>query len=305
MKKTIRIISIVMCIALLCIMLCSCQFLEDRKNERAVYTDKEKSSFVFRDMTYKKLESMPARTSFILPDSLSFGFATTKDIPLLMASAYGDSINYDQEEKNPIVVSCYQTDEHEQDYNLRHRFFGEGRSAYIYNEHGDTGYYVREDKFCEIEKAIKSSVLDEYYIQAQYFDDITVPYKGGGVRNELISKEITEVVRQSLKDENSVSSEEFHGGAWNVIQINSCDKDLILTDNRVIQLITDGKEYYLAQMLDYSTVGRFYRIDKKYADLFEDFFEEYETSVYDYDDLEYLTTSYVFSDDGDIAYLGG
>ena len=270
MKKFIKLTALVLCIAALCVSLCSCQYLDDAKYKTAVYTDDAKASFTFRGSLYKKME-ISDKLSFIISDVQGDRYVTAPDVPVLLSKSYGDMMNYDaNEEKSPTVIRVYRnldetlTDLSDSDVYIDPVIRSAADSVmddYIDNYivqgqfYTDYSYYVREDKYDGIKSAVDNAVMDHYFTLVYTYNDPDIPYQGGKYLPALLDDDTTEVIKRTLSGKENATWDDIGGSTdWYSIQLASCDKDMLLSDNSSynsnVTLITNTTDYYLFYLND-------------------------------------------------------
>ena len=289
MKKSFKIIALVLCLATLCVTLCSCQALDERRENQAVMIDD--TSFSFHDHTYKKMP-ISSKLQFIMNDPIGFqSFLTDKDVPVLLSAMYGYSMTYEYSEKDdPIVVSIYKKYQGLEFPSLGPRVsavLSDNLDEYEEYQWGETvvEYYVREDQYDSVKRSIDNVELDHFYIRVYEPDNEFEPWDGGKYSNVLLDDAAAEAVRRTLKDGEKVDVRSLKDeGNWVDIYINTCDKDIVVTDNLgPIHFITDTFDQYLCYDNDITTL---YKVKD------EDF--EYFRKLYSLskDDLDYIDLYY-------------
>ena len=313
MKKVIRIIAVAMCVALLGVMLCSCQYLDDMKKNHAVYTDDSKEAIEFKDHIYKGF-SMPEN---IIPitDSEAYGeftYVTTKDVPVLLSEMYGDSFSFDTREKTPLILTCYNEVNNSV---LNYSNLGTAQTYQVQ-------CYVREDRYDELSEEMKNATLDHYY----YLHDNYDSYVGNNsdyldygsissVDYRLVSEELTNAINDTIKSGKKVNYKKLKDEGWNSFTLNYCDKNRLVTDVSKTLIILYNREslkYYLVPKfpaMSYSHGAKeIFEVSEKYHKALDQLFKEEYDSVFTEDNLyQYFepdeTDAYAYGegDSGEIA----
>ena len=94
MKKTLKRVSALVLIVLVCIGLCSCTYIDDLRERNAVYTDDSENELIFKGEKYKILPSGEGIEP-IMPNSVT-GTLSHKEVPLLLADDFGSSMSFDE-----------------------------------------------------------------------------------------------------------------------------------------------------------------------------------------------------------------
>ena len=256
MKKFFRLTALALCIGILCVTLCSCQYLDDKKSNTAVYTDDSRSSFTFRGSNYKLMDipTSSKRQLIITMNSYSlqdWSYVTGEEVPVLLSSGYGNSMIFsDNNQKDaPAAVMVYDQDYRKNDSRLFKYFFYDNIDYY---DSVTEKYYVREDKYDEIKDIIDNAPTDRYYISEYVYDydddswDVRSSGVGGFV-NTLLDEDVTKAVYEVIKKNDLVKWAELdQRDDWYMVMLRPCDKDLIITDSTgIVNLITNRKDYYL------------------------------------------------------------
>ena len=176
MKRTIRILALLICAVLLCVSLCSCEYLDDLKNNRAILIDGE--SFTFHGQVYR-LMPLSSKLTFIMSNPVySEYYLTTEDVPVLLSPSYGDRLMYNFDDgEHPAVISV--TDSY---HGVDVAPFLTPRVVAAMSDDLDsyadsyinpqTKFYVREDRYDDVKKSVDNVSLDHFYITVyQYNDD--------------------------------------------------------------------------------------------------------------------------------------
>lgn len=306
MKKYIKLTALVLCIAALCVSLCSCQYLDDARAKTAVYTDDSKDSFTFRGNLYKKME-ISDKYSFIIIDVQGDRYVTAPDVPVLLSKSYGDMMNYDaKEEKSPTVIRVYRnldetlTDLSDSDVYIDPIIRSAADSVmddYIDNYivqgqwYTDYAHYIREDKYDDIKASVDSAVMDHYFTLVYTYDNDAEPWSGGKYLPALLDDDATEVIKRTMSGKETASWDDLSSKQdWYAIQLAACDKDMLLSDNSSynsnVTMITNSTDYYLFYMNDstklykvsdddFSAIRKVYSMCKdslEYADI--DFYKD-------------------------------
>lgn len=311
MKRIIRIIAAVMCIALLGVTLCSCQQLDDKKRNHAVYTDDSKETIEFRGNAYKRL-TLPSETisatAFYdyIPES---AYVTTKDVPVLLSSMFGEPIIFDTKSDDPVIIQCY----NESPITTENSYYLNSISNYYGYQFDAKKCYVREDFYDELKEELKDGNLEHYFyydydlkdFDMKNFDPENIEsaeefeydmYSNLKVDYKLIDDELTKAINDTLKSGKKIDYKKLKDHSYSSFALSYCDKNLIVSDegkNLVIFCDTKTNKYYLAPMAyGYSNNKVLIEVPDKYSQLFKKLFTEQKDSLFEDEDL-----SMYFEDD--------
>lgn len=178
MKKTIKILMSILLLALLSVSLVGCKQLDDLKRNHGVYLDASKEEIELRGHVYEKVAERVLRTStegetYLIADEWSM-VVTEKDVPVLLASSYGETIRYNsREEEDPVILSVY-----------------DGR------ELGSVEvFYCRSDYLETLKAKRKSVVLDHFYYTKMMYSEAEDKMVN---KKKMVSEEATEVIKKTL-----------------------------------------------------------------------------------------------------------
>ena len=303
MKKFLRFTAFALCLVIICVTLCSCQFLDDKKINRAVYTDNSRSSFTFRDSNYKLLDIIDKRELILITNryrEYETCYVTKSDVPVLLSGVYGNILYFgDNDSKEaPVSVLVYDTNTNSKVVRLFESVQAEDVQAEDVQAEdvqaedvNDTNeiwtvekYYVREDKYDEIKDIIDNSPIDRYYMN-KYVIENGEPWNSKS-EQIVLDEEVTKAINATVKEKNLSKWADINNRIdWYMIRLYPCDKDMIITDSTFkINLITDMKDYYLFYEND---VRSFYKADEKNAEVFKRVFDNYDTYSWEYASVEY------------------
>ena len=289
MKKIFRITALALCTVILCVTLCSCQFLDDKKDNTAVYADENRSSFTFLGPVYKLLDISDKKELLLRSEhygDYSTCYATYNDVPVLLSSAYGNIMYFgDNDSKEaPDAVLIYDSNPDSVTWRLFNYMLTpddyDSRLGWVTER-----YYVREDKYEEIKSIIENSPIDRYYMNEYVYDDYDDPWDGGRTEATLFDEDVTKAIRASMKDNNTVKWVDLDGRIdWHMISLIPCDKDMVITDSAgSINLISDTRDYYLFYEND---VKNLYKVNDKEAETIKKVFDARKGSL-QYTNIDY------------------
>lgn len=309
MKKIIRIIAVALCVAILGVMLCSCQYLEDKKHDRAVFADDSKECIEFRGYTYKRI-SLPADVVIMDGDSY-YGyqaFVSTKDVPVLLNSIYGQPITFDFSEENPPILQCYKEDKNVS--NDATERFVRFSYTYTYNYFGyeldSDKCYVREDRYDELKEELQNAILDHYYYYDYHEEEYNDVYyeDRSMVELKLVDDDLTKSINETLKSGKTIDYTTLKDSdSWNSYWLSYCDKNKLVKDDskelRIFYNSTNDKYYLLQTSYSLANHKELIEVPKSDNQLFKKLFDEQKDEVTFDDDL------YFYFEDDMMDYESG
>ena len=163
MKKTVKILSLILCLLTLSSLLCSCNFLDEKREKHIIYENDERTEVMLNGKKYKLLPGFDDELIFLSETAYTYDcFMTASDVPVLLASFFGERVSI-SEDKNFIhggwSVSEADGREYRTDYceesiydKVVHDLnsISEYRLAIRYNGFGENGRY--EAKFAYMDE---------------------------------------------------------------------------------------------------------------------------------------------------------
>lgn len=301
MKPIVKIISIALCIVMLAVTLCSCQFLDEKKANHAVYCDDKKDSFTFHGYTYRKAD-LSKSLSLIATNDITNSYLTEQDVPVLLSSRYGEMLSYNTDEQNPIIIECVSFDHDGISYNplLSYSF-----NIDLGMDHFDYSYtsnpiFIREDQYDTISENVKNIVFDHYsMIEYNYDDEFYDPDYGyvPDEKHKAIDDDTAKAIRESLKAGKKIKYTEFGDDDFDAIEAYQCDKDVLFTNDYGVLLLNRGKSYYLVQLKDHEPISNdVVKVPDQFIDTFKKLFDEYANSTY-----STMLINYAFASSDDVT----
>lgn len=294
MKKSFRIIALLLAIILISVSLCSCEWLEEKKANRAVYSD-DKREITYQDNVYQVIYA--DKIDFV--SDYSYGwtnpYVTTKDVPLLLTDEYGDPISVLRD--GTVIRAFADIDGFADD------FWTSDKDDEYYYATTTYHYYVRSDKYDEVKETVEKAELDHYYfeywsygnngyVDADYSTDMLSDYRSveGNYQYVLLDDSLTDIVNKALnaKMEDKVSYRELSTGDYDlkVIDFYPCDKNMIITQSGIEYcFIQDGDKYYFWDGNYFNDIA-FYPLNEDDAAHAKELYEKYPGAV-SYEDVLY------------------
>lgn len=256
MKKTFKIIALVLAVAVVAFSLCSCRALDEAKENRGIYSD-DHLSIEFKGETYRFFD--PKDYSIISDAYMGWNqyHATDKELPLLLAGWYGDTMSLNREKtviETSIPISTIMKEiSNEAVYNaVDHQVVGA-----MYGNNNAT--YVREDLYEDTKGAAEADKLEcffiEYYENSYYDYDFGTRWSDWKDYNEaysdsyrivLLEDDVTKIINSALKtpSKDKISYKELSENQTD-ISFQACDKNLILRDwDANYYFVHDQGKYY-------------------------------------------------------------
>ena len=289
MKQSFKLIALVLAIMMVSVSLCSCRALDEAKANTAIYTDSDKTEVLFRDTTYKYLDT--GEYSFIFyRDADTFTYHVIESgVPILLRSWYGALMGVS---KDGVVLGC--------------NFASDSKIAEAYynsvtNQDVDYGwrtkFYVREDKYDEIKETVEQGKLDHYYLEYMEMPDFD-QYTSYGMMDSrasdysykrvLLDKTATAAIERA-KGSNQTEEIQVHDGTRYVDNVNvkrvlplqKCDTDMILTKTDMknttylVEWVNKDYRYFVTDGCTPDGKCVLHEIDKDGCDLIEKYFDDY------------------------------
>lgn len=141
MKKSFKVITLILAIAMLAVSLCSCRALDEAKANQAVYSD-DHTEIEYRGNIYRLL--FPKYHLMDYYGCSTIAYASDKDdVPVLLSSWYGDRLQISEDET--IIRAMIPTDEIADLIDDEELYYDT-----MLNWHG--AYYIREDRYDEVKE---------------------------------------------------------------------------------------------------------------------------------------------------------
>lgn len=226
MKKFSRIAALILAAVMLTLTLCSCNYLDSARAHQAFYTDDTRREIEFEGRTYKYIN--PNNYDFVYTDCYELDrayYVTQKDVPVLLASRYGEYMNV-TEGKELLYVPG--------------------------NDH--EVWFVRDDMYDKLSSLLVNPELDHYFYQ---YTEESDAYGGLILHNALVNDEMTALIERTCSiDQNKkisykiLDEDEYYA---NSIMLYNCDKDMRITHYQMgTQLIRNDADYYIRSGVSYS-----------------------------------------------------
>ena len=148
MKNSFKLIALFLAIAMLAVSLCSCRALDERKENRAVYTSTEHTKIEYKGNLYRLL--LNSENKDILTTGGSFverysSRVTDKDVPVLLDNYYGNFMDINEDE---TIIRVFLSSEKLWDFITDEELYYHTSVTYW----GGHVYYVHEDKYEEVKE---------------------------------------------------------------------------------------------------------------------------------------------------------
>jgi len=230
MRKSVKLLLIIVGLAGVMLCLNSCQSLDDMRKSRMDWSDKKHTAIEFKDSKYNKLPD----SEYFSVDFGEYGkyFIADKDVPLLLAEdIYGTSTALSKDEN-------------------------------IISAHGN--YYAKEDKYDYYLGIIKNSDMDRFYVNAEKFD------KDGNYYTErvVLDEDICDIIEKAIEgkkpsvlpyddeyicgDIGKCDSTGLMKGEWNTLYCHLKTEKVYLYDGSYYELPDECYETAKKLIEDYS-----------------------------------------------------
>ena len=290
MKKTFRIIALVLALAVVALSLCSCRALDEAKENRGIYSD-DHLSIQFKGETYRFFD--PHNYTIISDAYTGWNqyHATDKELPLLLASWYGDTMSLNREKtviETSVPISAFAKElANEAVYNT----VDNQVVSSLYGNNNAT--YVREDLYEDTKAAAEADKLEyyfiEYYENSYYNYDFGTSWSDWKDYNEaysdtyrivLLEDAVTKIVDNALKTptKDKISYKELSENQTD-ISLQACDKNLILRDwDTNYYFVYDQGKYYFwdGKTSDEKCIVP---LNKDDSEIIDDLFDQYPYAV--------------------------
>ena len=300
MKKSLKVLAALMALVFIALSLCSCQQLDDRRNDTARYLEGTKEALEFRGEKYVLFDEFRETSQYTysyITDGIYGAYVVEGDVPVLLSTIYGASISFKVDEEHPVIIQAYTSVTRETDY------------PGVYYTTSDV-YYCREDMVDEVQKIIDEKKYDEYfYYETDRWDEETNEYVW---ERTLLSDDASDAVRRTLKRDFNEKTDytmdnvdnEIYDQMLDEIDISYCDKQIILTSDSYIRINkaysygnSDNAKYYIFCYENgvYDFVYKL--VSEEDAAYFEELFDIYRYENGWYEDGYY----YYYDIDGDLV----
>lgn len=200
MKKIIKLIAVVMITVIISISFCGCYQIDEMKEKRAVWTNKNHTALQIGKTKYRILPE----TDLILPDTSgdNGNYSVVKeDVPVLLSGILGENLELSKNKE----IAC---------------------TDYAY-------YYARDDVYEKYVNAILHPKLDCFYSYKHvYIKGKCIP------QITLLTAEQINYIMSITNDENHIDyyDEDYY---YSSVTFYQCDKDVIVRDNTGFDLMVD------------------------------------------------------------------
>ena len=231
MKKISKIVISLLLLTLLSFSLVGCKQLDDLKLDRGIYLDESKEEIELRGHVYEKVleRIMFGNTeweTYLLADEWSLT-VTDKDIPVLLAKSYGDTVRYNSRDEEDPVILCV--------------------PDYRENNGSVNVYYCRSDYLDTLKAKLDNVKLDQFYYTKMMFFE---PDNKVGYKKQLVSEKAAEVIRKTLArpydPATDLDPQTEYPGYAEFRDLRYTDKDLLFTNDINLEVSkTNTGDYYI------------------------------------------------------------
>ena len=245
MRKLFKLICLALCIAVIGATLCGCQQLDELRERTAVFTDDKLDTFTFRGATYKVIDA-PTNVSFILKNTDGGYKITGKDVPVLLSDSFGHPLLFERTDDAPVLTAAINVYV-EKDKTVE-GMVSSFRNSDYYGEDRFT-YYIREDRYEAVEQLSKEAKVDRYYMNVW---ELTDEYTEWGSQigydiSKMIDQDMTDAVNRTLKNGEITRWKDLYekSSEWYCFQLFPCDENLLITNGKIYNVVTDTFDYYI------------------------------------------------------------
>lgn len=275
MKKTVKIISLCLCVVALTALFAGCAALDDMKANHAILSE-DKETISFNGKTYKAL---PDESNFYCSYTYHHNNSVTvtdSDVPVLLKDMMGYTTQYDESKD----MFCVYIDTAVEGY------------SYLYYAFTAPVYYCNEKDYDKFIESIESGVLDRVGFEYETCDEDYNYYYVLDVASKEVSDEILGHITKPEKMTDTAFDEIINDYSAECLMSSmfKCDADGILAE------YLDGYDIYRndrgdAYLINFTTEKAVKLTDKTTAAL---------KDVYFYGDYDYTSSvGIIGSDDGE------
>ena len=242
MKRIVKVIALTLCAAMLCVSLCSCQYLDDVKARAAYYTDNSATGFTFMGHTYRIIMPQKSYQQFIIDDSAfdNTCHVSTDDVPVLMVASHGDQMTFNTFDEIPTVIMVFTNHVYENE------FLDFYQDSYLHR------YYVLEEEYDRIAKLLREDPIDRYFTRI-YRYGVDQPWDGRtDVSLHLLDEATTAAVNRTLKEGELTDWRTLRQYDCYTVALYPCDPDMLITNGKSYTLVTDSVDFYLCDDMNYA-----------------------------------------------------
>ncbi len=244
MKKAFKYISAILIIALFSLTLCSCEYLDEKKESQAVLGENANglTTIVFKDKTY--VSFMSEKGSYEVngiyyyydSDNTLYGVVTEPDVPVLLSDFYG-----------------------------RHFYYLKNYDMIEYN--GE--YWCTESEYAYYLNLYENHTKDKYCYKRNFGYEHSTDKKGLFILNDELQNAIAETFKTEPKGKyDRMNTETLE----NVESIYLCDETKMFYRYCSNLFQDEDGNYYLSLYVDGQDYENLYEVPAEYTALFEDFY---------------------------------
>ena len=244
MKKSIRIIALITAMLLIALSLCSCRSLDELRGNTAIYDDDAKETLTFRGEQYRIISGKNDLT--ISSAITQWGHATAPDVPVLLATAYGDEMWFEDNEEHTAPLILY----------VNH-YDSDRKSVNYVTDKVTTVFYCQESFYDKLYEKMNAEKLDHYTVD--YYDNDALDryyetLKADEAINdeqfhtkEVLDEETTEAIDRTLANKDILMHEDVPETKLYELTLNVTDEDMLVTNNHIIEVYEHDGEYFLSE----------------------------------------------------------
>lgn len=223
MKKSIKIVALLLCIGIMGVLFCGCDYLDQQKASHGILSE-DKQTITFRGNTYKYLEG---GENIYIPYIFNYSYVysndvtvTDADVPVLVKDAYSYYTSYNEycdifsveisENTTDDLYNTYYTSYfcNEKDYEKYSQALANNKLdrigvefyKIIDNDNGYKEYYNMEVLSESASNEILSLIGDPYKLNSENYDEIMDRYDSVGLQNALYKCDADAILAENCWD---------------------------------------------------------------------------------------------------------
>lgn len=242
MKRTVRIIALIACAAILCMSLCSCEALDEAKRATAYFTDDTRQALTFHGKTYTRIETPTTGLHFIMNDTERGYRAVTPDIPVLLAANYGTAMLFQRSDNESPKVVAVANNSYYYNYNVEYR-----ESVYSFRD--NKTYYLKDETAAEVKDLLDNAVCDHFCVFVYDYETGETDEYGEPETincNVMIDDDATAAVNRAIAAKKQIKWSSLNpSDGWYYIDLVCCDSSMLVTDSKIYKILTNDSQFYL------------------------------------------------------------
>lgn len=239
MKKSIKIMALCLCLALLGVLFTGCDYLDEMKANHAIISD-DREAISFRGETYRKLPD--SASIYYNPSYININ-VTYKDVPVLLSDSFNHHAEYDENKDLFRIVMREEQEFYKDDIFSVY--------SYDYSEaFADSTFYCNVKDYDKYVDIIENAELDYIGFEYETVDGDYNYYYTLEVADKEVSEEILGYVKNPEKMSNDVYTELTENYSYDCLMssLYKCDSDGFIAeplDSYDIIRDAEGNAYFI------------------------------------------------------------